>query len=187
MIGNSIAGFLGTGVAVSASSYESIATAAGTGAASVSFTSIPQTYKHLQIRVLTKDTTSASNTAYPAFLQFNSDTGSNYNYHYLLGNGTTATAVGSATTTDAWVYGADSIATNASTFGVAIIDIIDYASTTKNKTTRYVSGLDYNGSGFIALGSNLWRNTAAITTIDIAANFSGFSSSATFALYGIKG
>jgi hypothetical protein len=157
------------------------------GATTVSFTSIPQTYKHLQIRALTEDSTSASNTAYPAFLQFNSDSNSNYNYHYLLSNGTAASAVGSATTTDPWIYGADSISTTANIFGAVIIDIHDYASTTKNKTTRYISGLDRNGSGFVALGSTLWRNTAAITRIDLVANFNGFAAGSTFALYGMVG
>jgi hypothetical protein len=176
------------GAAVSASSYESIQSYTATGGeASISFTSIAGTYASLQIRALTEDNTSASNTAYPAFLHFNNDTGNNYNYHYLLGNGSAASAVGSATTTDPWIYGADSISTTANIFGTVIIDIHDYASTTKNKTARYLSGLDRNGSGFVALGSTLWRNTAAITRIDLTANFNGFQAGSTFALYGIKG
>ena len=180
--------FLGPNSAYIPSSYESIASYTATGSeTSITFNSFPSTYASLQIRCLTEDNTSASNTAYPAFLQFNNDSGSNYNYHYLLGNGSAASAVGSGTTTDPWIYGADSISTTSNIFGVVIIDILDYASNTKNKTSRYISGLDRNGSGFVALGSTLWRNTNAITRIDLVANFNGFAANSVYSLYGIKG
>jgi hypothetical protein len=181
MIGNSIAGFLGTGVAASTTSYESIATAAGTGAsASITFSSIPSTYKHLQIRAIAR---TASGTG--AFLQYNSDTGTNYTRHYVEGNGTAASS-GSGTSTTKIDY--IQAVSNANINGVNIVDILDYTNTNKYKTTRILQGYDANGTGNIGLGSGLWMSTSAISTITITtSNGANFATTTQFALYGIKG
>jgi hypothetical protein len=76
----------------------------------------------------------------------------------------------------------------ANAFGVTIIDFLDYSNTNKYKTTRALGGRDLNGSGGIALTSNLWQNTAAINTIVLNPDPSGsFVEYTQFALYGIKG
>jgi hypothetical protein len=161
-----------------ASSYESIATVnvgAG-GASSSSFTSIPSTYKHLQIRWISR----SSGAGYNPNVQFNSDTAANYAWHYIDGNGASATAGGAANTSSITLPG---IQNNANTFATGIIDILDYADTNKFKTFRTLQGCDYNGSGAIDLWSGLWRSTTAISTINL--NF--FSAQySQFALYGIK-
>jgi hypothetical protein len=194
MIGNSIAGFLGTGVAVSASSYESIATATGTGSsATITFSSIPGTYSHLQIRGITK-TTQTGSLALQLRIQLNGDTGTNYANHQLRGDGSSAAASGQITrsyinSTDTNASSATSPTNMANIFGVTIIDLIDYASTTKNKTVRHFSGLDANYASAdleINLGSGLWLNTAAVTSITLSST-DNFTSTTTFALYGIKG
>jgi hypothetical protein len=70
-----------------------------------------------------------------------------------------------------------------------IIDIHDYASTTKNKTVRSFFGHDRNGAGSVYLYSGLWMNTGAITSLSLGqANFSGtFDTGTVASLYGIKG
>jgi hypothetical protein len=164
------------------SSYESIATATGTGAAStLTFSSIPGTFKSLQIRCIAGDTAGSLIT-----LRFNSDTGSNYAYHWMRGNGTTATASGAATQTQisfaGYAWG------TSPTMGVSIIDIIDYASTTKAKTSKSFWGNDDNSTGTVYLSSGLWTSTAAITSISLINNgANNFSTATSFALYGIKG
>jgi hypothetical protein len=192
MIGNSIAGFLGTGVAVSASSYESIATATGTGSAgSITFTSIPSTYKHLQIRSMAKDTNTAGNTTLSVEMQLNGDTGANYAYHELRGDGTSATTNAGSADTKLIIYNSslrETVAT--SSMGVSLIDIHDYASTTKNKTVRYMSGVNKNlgtTSDRVSLGSGLWINISAVTSITLIPTQTAFTTTTTFALYGIKG
>ena len=92
MIGNSLAGIYGTGAPpIPPSSFESIATATGTGSSGViTFSSIPSTYKSLQIRYMSKDTNASDGVLNPK-IQFNSDTGNNYAYHELRGDGTSAT------------------------------------------------------------------------------------------------
>jgi hypothetical protein len=71
--------------------------------------------------------------------------------------------------------------------GAFIIDIQDYSSTSKNKTVRTFSGVDFNGSGSVNLYSSLWMSTSAISSLTLTSNTGEFSTNTTFALYGIKG
>jgi hypothetical protein len=77
-------------------------------------------------------------------------------------------------------------------FGVSIVDILDYANTNKYKTVRVLSGVDFNGTlagygGYVGPLSGNWRNTSAITSIKINAQTGNFTQYSQFALYGIKG
>jgi hypothetical protein len=67
-----------------------------------------------------------------------------------------------------------------------VVDILDYSSTNKFKTARSISGVDYSGSGYVALVSGLYRSTNAITTYNIISAGGTFSVGSTFTLYGIK-
>ncbi len=179
---NTLLGTLSSGVAAATGSFESIATISPSSA-SVSFTSIPSTYKHLQLRYLARVTSAI--TLGDINIRFNNDTGSNYAWHFLRGSGA-AVSVSAGTSTTS--IQANDVLTGASStanvFAVGIIDINDYASATTNKTARLFTGNDQNGSGYVSLSSGLWMNTAAINRIDITQTF---ASSSTFALYGIKG
>jgi hypothetical protein len=167
-------------------SYDSIATVtvgAG-GQSSISFSSIPSTYKHLQIRAIQF----CGTTSYNTLIRYNSDSGNNYASHYLEGTGSTVGA-GVAYGNPPVSYGAIGEARGGTTYPDAFVcDILDYTNTNKYKTARSISGYDANGSGLIALRSSLWMSTSAVTSItitnDAAVNFTQYSS---FALYGIKG
>lgn len=183
MIGNSIAGFLGVGGGAAAtSSFESIATVNGNGSApTLTFSSIVGTYTHLQIRGIALGL-GVDNLQ----MRFNSDTGTNYAQHRLQGNGVTASANGSATQSLIGFIGYETGTTSVG--GASIIDIQDYASTSKYKTVRSLNGYDTNGAGNIILASGLWQSTSAITSISIInSGGTAFNASTTFALYGIKG
>jgi hypothetical protein len=171
-------------------SFESIQTVNVTpNTYSVDFTSIPQTYKHLQIRGIAKETTSAGPQTLDMFIKFNSSS-SGYKSHYLSGNGTSATAGVASGNNAFYCYGASYREVSAtSTFGVSIIDIHDYASTTKNKTARAFAGCNFNSAStdqYFGLSSGFWADTSAITSIVITPNDT-FKENTTFALYGIKG
>jgi hypothetical protein len=181
---NTIFGSLSSGVA--ANSYESIATVTvgSGGTTTVSFTSIPQNYAHLQLRTIAKLTTATS--IITTNLYFNNDTAQNYARHEIYGGGSTANAGGviASSNTQQIVYycGSDS------QFGGAVVDILDYTNTNKNTTVRAIGGADNNGSGFATFTSGLWLSTAAITRIDIKFNSTQTASQySSFALYGIKG
>ena len=167
------------------SDYESIASATGTGSSgTITFSSIPSTYVALQVRWMGQ-VGGGTNGLYNTYIQFNSDSGNNYTRHTLDGDGASATATGSASVTAPQV----GLATRNSdtALGVSIIDIHDYASTTKYKTLRVFNGADRDGAGQVQLQSGLWMSTSAISSISII-NFNGnFKTNSTFALYGIKG
>jgi hypothetical protein len=183
-----ILGIYASSVLKVTNSYESIqtVTVGSGGASSISFSSIPSTYKHLQIRGISRE--SLGSTVGGLYIQMNGDTGSNYAWHRLFGDGTTVT-VGAASTQTAELGGITATtAGSANVFSSVVIDILDYANTNKNKTLRSLIGLDYNGSGHLGIYSGLWMNTAAITSItinpDTSQNWQQYTS---FALYGIKG
>lgn len=177
------------GAAASTSSYESISSATGTGSsATITFSSIPSTYASLQIRWRARSTF-ASSSAIGLKINVNSDSGSNYAYHQLFGDGVSATATGSASQTEL-IYGGG-MAGNSMTSGIigtGILDILDYASTTKTKTFRVFTGIDTNTTtGSVRLNSGLWNSTSAISSITFTANNGNFGTDTEFALYGIKG
>jgi hypothetical protein len=179
VIGAITAGLFGTGVPPVTSSYESIATVTvGTAQSSISFTSIPSTYKHLQVR----GTFLYSNTGDNMVCSYNSGAFSNVKVHYLFGDGSTVTAGN-----DTSIISIN--AANTSTeFQVGVYDFLDYTNTNKAHTLRYLQGQDRNGSGVIVLGSALATNTAAINQITFSwAGASNFRTYSRLALYGIKG
>lgn len=170
--------------------FESIASATGTGSsATITFSSISASYKHLQLRITGRDT-SATNLDGSVNLNVGNgsiDTGSNYAYHYVSGNGGGVGVSGLATQSEITIFG--SLArggTTANIVGVSIIDIADYASTSKTKTIRYAAGVDLNGSGRMTIGSGMWNSTSAINTIQISW-INNFATTTSVALYGIKG
>jgi len=185
-----ILGILASSTPVAAGSFESIATVTvgSGGAANVEFTSIPNTYTHLQIRAFGRTDLNASgaNTGTYAIMRFNGETtNTNYSIHRLQGDGSSASAYG-ATSTNFFERFAKANDT-ASIFGTIIFDILDYANTNKYKTVRQFGGVDFNGSGVVVLISSLWQSTSAITSIKFTAESSAnYVQYSHFALYGIK-
>jgi hypothetical protein len=168
-----------------AGAYELISTTLlSSTTASVTFSSIPSTYKHLQVRIAARIATATGTNGVEFDLRLNSDSGANYASHRLYGDGTSVT---SAQNQMAVLQGLPSASQTAGIFGAAVIDILDYASTTKNKTLKTLNG--YNGaSNRISMHSGLWVSTAAVNSIlvyDI--NAFSFASGSRFSLYGIKG
>ncbi len=166
-------------------SFESIATTtvgAG-GSSSITFSSIPSTYTHLQLRCMAKSSYTSSGIVNGG-MQFNSDTnGSNYSSHNLYGDGSSASAQGAANYNGQSWFFPTSVDNG---WAIAIFDILDYKDTNKYTTVRGLTGVDNNGSGRISFTSSNWRNTAAITSITLPSEplWVQYSS---FALYGIKG
>lgn len=180
---NNVISIFGTGAAAAVGDYDSIATVtvgAG-GAANVEFTSIPATYKHLQIRFASGDSRTG-NIGSPISVNFNSDTNSNYNWHELNGSGSAVASYANVNDTKFWVYSGGNDAR-----GAGVIDILDYANTNKFKTGRTLCGVDADGSGQIWFLSSAWRSTNAITSIKLTPFTANFRQYSHFALYGVKG
>lgn len=168
--------------------FESIATTvvgAG-GQATITFSSIPSTFTNLQIRSLCRDT--GSYARFNLRIRMNSDTANNYSYHFLQGGDGNITSAGSATSVGYANIGSSSGGTSSSgIFGVAVVDILDYANTNKYKTVRCLSGHDANGSGSTWFSSGLWMSTSAITSVSFTSDNGNFAEYSYFALYGIRG
>lgn len=166
--------------------YEAIASSTLSSATNtVTFSSIPANYEHLQIRAYVRgDRTGGGDTA---IIRFNNDTGANYVAHRLYG---TTTAGSDAFTGRTSVFLASNIPTPGYSatvvFAPCICEIVDYASTNKNTVTRCINGSDTNGSGLVEINGGLWLNTAAVNRIDIICATNNFVAGSVFALYGLK-
>jgi len=161
-----------------------VITVGATATASITFSNIPATYSHLQIRGIAR-TNAASTADYPQ-IRFNSDSGSNYAHHLLYGDGSAAGAAATTSTniiSASYITGANS---TASMFGAFVIDVLDYANTNKYKTMRALGGADQNGSGQLRYYSGLWMSTSAINSMTITALTGSFVQYSQFALYGVK-
>ena len=157
-----------------------------TGTPTVTFSTIPGTYTDL---ILVCNIGSDTSNAFP-YLQFNSDTTSNYSYTELYGNGSNAYSVRSSNTTQ--LFNNDVSMKQGAVNSNAIYQIINYANTTTYKIAlvrqNTLDAADYNGT---LAASGVWRKTPeAITRIDVKATRSGsgynFTTGSTFVLYGIK-
>lgn len=153
------------------------------GSSSVTFSNIPQIYRHLQIRGIAKSAGSGTN----GDMTFNGDTGNNYAWHELGGNG--AVAYTSASTSRANIANVFDLnaSTNTNIFGASVIDILDYANANKFKTVRTIGGTDVNGSGSVAFWSGLWMNTSPIKSITITGRAANIAQNTRISLYGIRG
>lgn len=149
-------------------------------AASVTFSSVPATYEHLQIRGTLRG---ASNGTLA--IQLNSDTGSNYSRHQMYGAGSslgTNVNAGIAFMNIAYVSWTDESTTAYSTH---TIDLLDYANTNKNTSVCSFWGFTYDQVSF---NSQLWDDTSAVSTIKLyeAGAGANFVRGSEFTLYGIK-
>lgn len=184
-LGISASSVASNSVTPTATAYESIATTtvgAG-GQSTITFSSIPSTYKHLQIRANWAPSTGAY-----LKLNINSDsTGSNYYSHSLFGNGTTGGTSNLIGSSYPFVVmnGAVGVSTNKT--AATVIEFLDYTITNKTKTLRALTGFDANGTGCIELDSAYYAGTSAISTLTFGLSGGSFNQYTKFALYGIRG
>lgn len=162
--------------------FEAIAsTTLGSAAATITFSSIPSTYEHLQLRIYSQ----LDNAALRSMrLRFNNDSGaSSYRWHTLNGNNTTVTASGSVATSEIQFA---SVNRNTQSYSGILIDIFDYASPNKNTTVKSIFGNDSNGVGYIGINGGVWLNTSQVNRIDFITSANSYDTGSVIALYGLK-
>jgi len=166
--------------------YELISTTVlGSAQASVTFdvTAFASTYKHLQLRIVAQGTTANDS----ADLYFNNDSGSNYAWHSLYGDGS-AVNTDNATNRSAGIPECPALlGSSYGVFSFAVIDILDAFSTSKFKTIRHINGRAVSSGNFIAQDSGLWRSTTATTSIKLQGRSYNINTGSRFSLYGLKG
>lgn len=178
--------------------FESIAaaTADASGSATITFSNIPQNYTHLQVRYVAQ----SNRALYVDNLEMyvNGDQGTNYSAHYMITDGVnvpSSTGGGDSTGFLTTTQCLGSSTNNANYFGAGIIDILNYSSTSQNKTLRASWGLNLNspdtsGSyGRLGFSGGSWRNnTTGITSITFFPTLGSLlTQNSKFALYGIRG
>jgi hypothetical protein len=164
--------------------YELIATAFGTGSSGViDFTSIPQEYKHLQIRYTAKNSSSATQMN----ITMNGITSGVYMRHSLLGNGSAGSFTASSTSqTSIQLVESMASSTTANATNAGVIDILDYTDTNKNTTIRALYGMADNVNR-VYISSGLYNQTTAVSSLTLTASADNFASLSRFSLYGIRG
>jgi hypothetical protein len=166
-----------------------IASQTGNGSSgAITFSSIPTNFTHLQVRCYLRGVRSFATEQ--VYIRLNGDTGNNYAYHYMNGNGTSTDQTGVASNNVMLTYEMPAANETANIYSVMITDILDCQDTNKNKTIRSLSGYDNNGntgvtSSKVWFSSGLRINTAAITSVTILSN-GAFTSESRFDLYGIS-
>jgi hypothetical protein len=159
------------------STYTPIATTTASGSTStITFNSFTG-YTDL-VLVFEGNSTNAGSSANSLRVRLNSDTGSNYSYTYLAGNGSSASS-GRASNATNW--DAMDIA-QASARGMVNMYFMNYSNATTYKTMLSRSSV---AAVETLTAVNLWRNTNAITAIEVYISIGNFSSGSTFTLYGI--
>lgn len=150
----------------------------------IEFTSIPDTYQHLQLRFLAASTNGYTD----GYIAFNGDTTTtNYYANRVFGNGS---AVGNTSQNtnynwNNWNSGETNL------FVAGIIDILNYSDNTKTKVSRTFTGFSNNAGAntdnWIAQHSLIWNNTNKITSVRIYISGANLFANSQATLYGIKG
>jgi len=168
--------------------FDSIQTITTSGSTQITFTNIPQTYKHLQLRFIVRTNYSVMDSMY--LYNFNGDTGNTNSSHYqLYGSGAALSGgiqYGSYSSFIGYCPGSTALA---NTFGVGVVEILDYSNPLKLKTIRAVTGWEDNTSGANSLVSALPIDKPAlnpVTTLSVAFNGT-IQAGSHFALYGMRG
>lgn len=161
--------------------YEPIATTTLGTAGQIAFTSIPSSYTDLRLVLVG----TALNSFDHARMRFNSDTGTNYSSTELYTGGA---AVGSIRNTNtSFIYvDAQGGGMSSTIPGFMTVDIFSYTDSSY-KTCLTTGNEDTNGTGYVSRGVGVWRNTSAITRIDLLTEGGtpNFKAGTTATLYGI--
>lgn len=181
-------GILNSQVTASAAgAYDLLQTTVLTSSASsVTFSSIPSDYKHLQIRAVIRGNDVNYGAAYLR-IRTNGDTSSSYAFHSLYGDGSSVTSNGFSSQSYLmnFIYPEDGATANM--FSPIVLDVLDYASTNKNTTFKMFAGGQVSGNERSALYSGLWNNTSAVNSLLFYPAGGSFKTGSRFSLYGIKG
>tara|TARA_R110002126_G_scaffold27448_2_gene92149 strand:+ start:51 stop:647 length:597 start_codon:yes stop_codon:yes gene_type:complete len=179
--------FLSGNAPLSLGSFDLLETTTlATSASSVTFSGLGaySDYKHLQLRIV------GQTNNYPGLsLRFNSDSGSNYALHRLLGNGSTVSSNNLTSWTEIRLVNSlpDEKMAGTGIFGAIVMDILDFGSSSKNTTIRALSGVQDTDYSSVQLHSGFWNNTNAVTNINIFDSSGGsYVTGSRFSLYGVK-
>ena len=156
-------------------------TFANSTTASISITSIDQTYKDLILIINGGATVTGDNIRYT----FNSDSGANYSGAYLTTNGTGSTATTYSASAYGLLFSSGNYTTSTTNFTTIEMNIKDYTNTNLNKI---VLSTDNNGEARSEIIASRWASSSAITSMQLTCPGTlRFTTGTTVCLYGVKG
>ena len=122
--------------------------------ASVTFSGIPTTYEHLQLRISGKEDYASAGGALG--MRFNGDTGSNYTYHSMQGSSSTPLGRSSVNQSAIWMYWFATLGNDAANYADFVVNILDYRNANKTTTIQFVQGLAVSrGTPYTAFESGM--------------------------------
>jgi hypothetical protein len=147
----------------------------GSAVSSVSFGSIPATFRDLRLVAQYKDTTDGVQ----GIIRINGDSGSNYANTGM--SGYSSVSAGSWSNTAARVQAIAYTGVATADFCFLETDFFDYAQTNKQKSILSRS----SHPGEVGATVSRWANTAAITSIVVLPEAGNFAVGSNFCLYGV--
>lgn len=166
------------------SAYYSIASVTPSGTGTVTFSSIPSTYKHLELRY-----SYFGNNGF-ASMRVNGATGNSYQRQIMYGTNGGGAGIYKALATTWIAAGYNGNDTTATYPTVAVWRFLDYTNTSFQKNIVGYQGVNDNtttsGKAAVDFFDNGYLSTSAISSIEIT-NGGTFSAGSVFSLYGIMG
>jgi hypothetical protein len=165
------------------STYTPIATLTSSGSTSTfSFTSISGTYTDLVLVCSLRSSFSIG--VHDTLIRVNGSTSAIYSRTTLNGNGSSASSTRNTSQTGFYAGQVQGATSTSGVFSTQLIQLMNYSNATTNKTFLSRNNSPTDSTSAIV---GLWRNTAAITQVDILnADGSNWVSGSTATLYGIK-
>jgi hypothetical protein len=165
------------------STYTPIATSTVSGSSTyiITFSSISASYTDL---IIVGNLAPLSEIAALRF-RFNSDSGSNYSYVQMSGNGSAAASTADSSQASGLISGTLLNTTDRTMF---IMNVMNYSNTTTYKTTINRGSRAADSLAAVSVCASMWRSTSAINSISITPNFGStvlIPAGSTFTLYGI--
>jgi hypothetical protein len=164
---------------------QSVTVTASTAAA-IEFTAIPGTFDDLAVFLSTRVSTTGGDGTESLLLQFNGDTGSNYSWRRVRGDGSGAASTSGTSVTAMTIGYTNAAAATASTFGNGLIYIPNYAGSTNKSVSSDTVSENNATAAYQAFIAGLWSSTAAITSIKIYQASGNIVQYSTATLYGIR-
>ena len=154
------------------------------GVSSVTFSSIPNTYTDLVVKVSVRS--SSSGQGYGLYCRFNNDSSGNYSWIWLRGVGSSAGSGGNTGSSLILTGLLDTNGDTSNTFSSHEIYIPNYTSSNYKSTTSDNVTENNGTTAFAYMVAGLWSATAAITSITLSPASDNFVQYSTFYLYGIS-
>ena len=153
---------------------------------SVTFSGIPATYEHLQVRGSNAAAGYSTGQAY--YIELNGDGSSVYASQVIRSHTTTTGANALNSTAYVQIYdGLHGVNTDVSEYATIMVNILDYANANKNTSIEFIGGQSIsNTNRRIFFGGGVWDDTAALTSIEFTPSSGNMRRGSSFTLYGIK-